>query len=290
MIEVDIMRTKDNNVVKIAVELSDHSSRLTDFNQTLPLSTIIRDLCNFWELADPEQYALQLFKNDRHCYVTEKNRKEIKNGDVLTLTLSASKTAQDILYALNNGTNDQKMVALQQLSKLSTDRTFASEFISKKGDVLLINLIEQKKFQDVMLANCLQSFVELMDHRIISWDVLEPPFIITVASYVNNHSKTQESEIIQAALVILESIVLNSSQNCVQVEKEVTFPNLIVRLEYPNSLVQQNALALINALFLKADVAKRKAIANTLWSKQVRQIIKSKIIDTDQVGGDCFVT
>lgn len=277
------MRLKNSNIVKIAVQFPDNFPKLIDFNQTVPLSTIIRDLCNEWQLPDSDQYALQLSINDRDSYVTEKNRNEIKNGDVLLLTLSASKTAQDILLALNSGTNEQKMTALQQLSKLSVDRTFASEFISKKGDSLIISMIEQKKFQDTMLANCLQSFVELMDHRIVSWDVLEPPFIITVASYVNNHSKSQDPEIIQAALVILESIVLNSTRNSAQVEKEVTLTNLVVRLESPNSLVQQSALALINALFLKADGSKRKAIASTLWSKQVRQVLKTKIIETDQV-------
>jgi hypothetical protein len=97
------------------------------------------------------------------------------------------------------------------------------------------------------------------------------------------HSKTQEPEIIQAALVILESIVLNSTGKCTQVEKEITFPNLVVRLEYPNSVVQQNALALINALLLKADTSKRKHIAATLWSKQVRHVLLTKIIESDQV-------
>lgn len=277
------MRLIDSSIVKIAVEFPGKLAQLIELNQKQPLATIIQDLCNNWELSQPDQYALQFCMNDRQHYVTEKNRNEIKNGDVFQLAHSPSKTAQDILSALSSGTNEEKMTVLQKLPKLSADKTFAYEFINKQGLSLIVSTIEQKKFQDIMLANCLQSFVELMDHRIVSWDILESPFIVTVASYVNNHSKTQEPEIIQAALVILESIVLNSTGKCTQVEKEITFPNLVVRLEYPNSVVQQNALALINALLLKADLSKRKHIAATLWSKQVRHVLLTKIIESDQV-------
>lgn len=279
------MKLKDSSIVKIAVEFEDRTAQLIEFDQKQPLATIIQDLCSAWKLSQPDQYALQFSENNRQNYITEKNRNEIKNGDVLSLTFSPSKTAQDILFILNNGTNDEKINNLEKLSKLSTDMTFALEFINKQGLSLIISIIEQKKCQDLMLAYCLQSFVELMEHGIVSWDILESPFIVTVASYVNNHSKAQEAKIIQAALAILESIVLNSTGKCTQVEKEVTVPNLVVRLENPNPIVQQNAIALINALFLKADPPKRKAISLTLWSKQVRNTLLAKIIETasDQV-------
>lgn len=279
------MKIRDSNIVKIAVESEDLIPKLIEFNQKQPLATIIQDLCTAWELTQPDQYALQFSDNNRQNYVTEKNRNEIKNGVVLRLTYSPSKTAQDILQKLNSGSNEEKTAALQQLSKLSTDMTFALEFINKQGLALIINLIEQKKCHDLMLAYCLQSFTELMDHGIVSWDILESSFIVTVASYVNNHSRTQETKVIEAALSILESIVLNSTGKYVQVEKQVTFPSLVFHLENSNPVVQQNTIALINALFSKADSSRRKEIAAILWSKQVRIIILTKIIETssDQV-------
>jgi len=42
--------------------------------------------------------------------------------------------------------------------------------------------------------------------------------------------------------------------------------------------VQQNALALINALFGKADANKRKAFAATLMSRKYRDIIMQNVV------------
>lgn len=271
---------KDANIVKIAVEMADQNAQLKEFNQTQPLATIIHDLCNGWGLSEPDQYALQFSENNNQNYVTEKNRNEVKNGSVLRLAHSSSKTAHDILQKLNSGSNEEKISALQKLAKLSNDVTFALEFINKQGLGFIIGLIENGKCKGSMLAYSLLSFVELMDHGIVSWDILEVPFINTVASYVNNQATTQDSKVVQSSLSILENIVLNSSGKYGQVEKEVTYPNLVMHLQSQNPAIQLNAIALINALFFKADTAKRKAISGTLCSKQVRNVIWENIVQT----------
>lgn len=271
---------KDSNIVKIAVEMAQQVPQLIEFNQKQPLAAIIQELCNGWGLSDPDQYALQFSENNNQNYITEKNRNEIKNGSVLRLTHSPSTTAHDILQKLNTGTNEEKLNAVRKLSKLSTDMTFALEFINKQGLALMISIVEGGKCKGNMLAYSLISFVELMDHGIVSWDILESPFINKVASYVNNQSVTQEAKVVQASLSILENIVLNSSGKYGQVEKEVTFPNLVMHLQSQNPVIQQNAIALINALFLKADNSKRKAVAATLSSKQVRNVILTNVIQS----------
>lgn len=276
--------TKDSNIVKIAVKMDDLPPQLIEFNQKQPLAAIIQDLCNGWGLQEPDQYALQFADSTNNNYITEKNRNEIKNGSILGLTHSASKTAFDILQKLNSGTNDDKLQAVQKLSKLSTDMTFALEFINKQGLALIISLIEGGKCKSVTLACLLLSFVELMDHGIVSWDILENPFINRVASYVSGQATAQDSSVVQASLSILENIVLNSSGKYTQVEKEVTFPNLVSHLHSQIPFIQQSGIALINALFLKADHAKRKAIAGTLGSKQVRNTILSNILQKSPVG------
>lgn len=124
------------------------------------------------------------------------------------------------------------------------------------------------------------SFVELMDHGIVSWDILESPFINKVASYVNNQATPQEPKVVEASLSILENIVLNSSGKYGQVEKEVTFPNLVMHLQSLSPQIQQNAIALINALFLKADLPKRRAVAATLQSKQLRLVFLTNVIQS----------
>ncbi|XP_051161267.1 engulfment and cell motility protein 1 isoform X1 [Leptopilina boulardi] len=274
---------KDSNIVKIAVEMTDKVPQLIEFNQKQPLTGIITELCNGWSLSDSEFFALQFSENNNQNYITEKNRNEVKNGSVLRLEHSPSKTASDILIQLNSNNTDEQ--SLQKLGVLSIDMTFALEFINKQGLALLISQIESGKYKGSDLAYTLQSFVELMDHGIVSWDILETPFINKVASYVNNQSITQDSSVVKASLSILENIVLNSSGKYTQVEKEVTFPNLVMHLQNNSSQIQQNAIALINALVLKADVSKRRAVSATLQSKQVRNVFLTNVVQsTDQVG------
>lgn len=98
-------------------------------------------MCNGWDLPDAESYSLQFSENNNQNYITEKNRNEVKNGSILRLEFSPSKTANDILAKLNNGTMEEKVVALQKLSKLSRDMTFALEFINKKGLALIISQV-----------------------------------------------------------------------------------------------------------------------------------------------------
>ncbi|OXU25322.1 hypothetical protein TSAR_016297 [Trichomalopsis sarcophagae] len=279
---------KDSNIVKIAVELTNRQAQLIEFNQKQPLTGIIQELCNGWDLPDSESYALQFTENNNQNYITEKNRNEVKNGSILRLEHSPSKTATDILAKLNNGTPEEKVIgALEKLSRLSRDTTFALEFINKKGLALIISQVETEKYKGTALAYCLQSFVELMEHTIVSWDVLEAPFINKVASYVNNQAVAIDSNVIKASLSILENIVINSTTKCGQVEKEITFPNLVHHLESIDSQIQQNAIALINALFMKADMPKRRAVSNTLQSKQVRNVFLANVIQsTGQVGAE----
>lgn len=186
---------KDANVVKIAVEMADQVPQLISFNQKQPLTTIIQDLCNGWGLTDPDQFALQFSENNNENFITEKNRNDVKNGSVLRLTFSPSKTAHDILTKLNGNSLEDKTSALQKLSALSTDITFALEFINKQGLALLITMVEGGKSKGNVLAYSLLSFVELMDHGIVSWDILEVPFINKVASYVNNQSQPQDAKV-----------------------------------------------------------------------------------------------
>ncbi|XP_076297340.1 engulfment and cell motility Ced-12 isoform X2 [Lasioglossum baleicum] len=279
---------KDSNIVKIAVKMTDQVPQLIEFNQKHPLTGIIQELCNGWGLSDPETYSLQFTESNNQNYITEKNRNEVKNGSILKLEFSPSKTASDILTKLNNGTSEEKNTALQKLSTLSTDMTFALEFINKQGLALIISQVEGEKYKGSTLAYSLQSFVELMDHGIVSWDILETPFINKVASYVNSQAITQDISIVEASLSILENIVLNSSGKYAQVEKEVTFQNLVNHLQSVSPQIQQNAIALINALFLKADLSKRKSVALVLQSKHVRNIFLTNIIaeSTSQVGAE----
>lgn len=273
--------TKDSTILKIAVEMlnaPDKVPQLIEFDQSQPLSSIIQLLCKAWGLPDPVNYALQFSESNNQNYITEKNRNEIKNGSVLRLEQSPAKTVQDILAKINTGTEAEQTTALTKLSTVSSDLTFALEFINKNGLSLIIHNIESGKFKGNCLKYALVTFVELMDHGIISWDILQNQFINKVVSFVSNQTNAQDPKIIQSCLSILENIVLNSSGKNSHVEKEITIPSLISHLENQDIVIQQNAIALINAIFSKADMTKRKTIAATLCSKQVRNKIYENLI------------
>lgn len=280
--------TKDSTILKIAVETlyaPDKDAQLTEIDQSQPLSSIIQFICKKWGLPDPENYALQFSETNNKNYITEKNRNEIRNGLVLRLEHSPEKTVKDIRSKITTGTEAEQTAALEKLSVLSSDLTFAHEFIKNKGLPLIINNIESGKFKGNCLKYALITFVELMDHGNTSWDILESQFISKVASFISNNA--QDPKIIQSSLSILENIVLNSSGKNLQVEKEVTIPNLVSHLNTPYqenaSAIHQNTIALINAIFSKADITKRKSIAATLSSKPVRNIVYENLIGFGEI-------
>ncbi|XP_046416980.1 engulfment and cell motility protein 1 isoform X2 [Neodiprion pinetum] len=157
--------TKDSNIVKIAIEMADQQAQLIEFNQKQPLTGIIQELCNAWDLSDPDTYALQ-FSDNNHNYITEKNRNEIKNGSILRLEHSPSKTASDILAKLNNGNNDEKVAALQKLSTLSNDVTFALEFINKQGLALIISQVGSEMAHQLYVLQTL--LLGLLEQRMMT--------------------------------------------------------------------------------------------------------------------------
>ncbi|XP_046738247.1 engulfment and cell motility protein 1 isoform X3 [Diprion similis] len=158
--------TKDSNIVKIAIQMADQQAQLIEFNQKQPLTGIIQELCNAWDLSDPDTYALQFSDNNNHNYITEKNRNEIKNGSILRLEHSPSKTASDILAKLNNGNNDEKVSALQKLSTLSNDVTFALEFINKQGLALIISQVGSEMAHQLYVLQTL--LLGLLEQRMMT--------------------------------------------------------------------------------------------------------------------------
>ncbi|XP_051788821.1 engulfment and cell motility protein 2 isoform X3 [Erpetoichthys calabaricus] len=139
-----------------------------------------------------------------------------------------------------------------------------------------------------MLAFTLTAFLELMDHGIVSWDLISFSFIKQISNYVNQ--PMVDVSILQRSLAILESMVLNSQTQYQRVAHETTVGQLIAHLQVSNQEIQTYAIALINALFLKAPEDRRQEeptnpldlplteMANTLAQKHLRSIILNHVI------------
>ncbi|XP_041061195.1 engulfment and cell motility protein 2 isoform X1 [Carcharodon carcharias] len=271
-----------SDIVKVAIEWPGANAQLIEIDQKKPLIAIIREVCDGWSLPNPEHYTLR-YADGTQLYITEKTRNEIKNGTILRLAISPTRAARQLLERIQSSGLDSRLDALKELAKLSADATFATEFINMEGIFILTllvesgtnNLLDKFSFGE-MLAFTLTAFLELMDHGIVSWDMISIAFIKQIASYVNQ--TTVDASILQRSLAILESMVLNSQSLYKKVAEEITVGQLIAHLQVSNQEIQTYAIALINALFLKAPEDRRQEMSNILAQKQLRSIILNHII------------
>uniref|UniRef100_A0A4W5PGV6 Engulfment and cell motility 2 n=1 Tax=Hucho hucho TaxID=62062 RepID=A0A4W5PGV6_9TELE len=232
-----------SDIVKVAIEWPGANAQLMEIDQKKPLSSIIREV------------------------------------------------SRQLLDRIQSHGIDARLEALKELAKLSADPTFATEFISMEGIGTLARLVESGTQYLVsfcsllsfgeMLAFTLTAFLELMDHGIVSWDLISLSFIKQIAGYVNQ--PMVDVSILQRSLAILESMVLNSHSLYHRVAQEITVGQLIGHLQVSNQEIQTYAIALINALFLKAPEDRRQVstvpeMASTLAQKHLRSIILNHVI------------
>lgn len=272
---------KDASIVKIAVKpLStdpQYVPQLIEFDQKQPLSSIISDLCVNWNLSDCESFSLKFTDSSFDGYVTEKNRSDVKNGFVLKLSYSATKTVGDFLEIFKKGSLVEQLRCLHNLTSLSSDPTFAAEFLLMSGLDLLVKMIEDEKTSGERLEYSLKAFIELMDHGTVSWEILSETFTNRIILLINPPYLAKS--ILESSLSILENVTTNSSK-CFIVERSVTFENLLKLLRDSSPVIQQNTIALINALFARADETKRKVIASTFSTKQYRSVIYECVLNS----------
>ncbi|XP_072169126.1 engulfment and cell motility protein 1-like [Diadema setosum] len=279
---IDPNQRADPNIIRLAIVMDGKSGTLYCLDQSKPLKEIIEEVCSTYNISTAiSDYALQ---GEGEKYITETNRKDLQNGEMLKLTDSPNKAALDIYNKLQSNTPEDIKPALVRLSTASTDLTFAIEFIQNHGIDLLVKMVEEGSQSGDQLALTLQSFIELMDHNVISWDTLSPNFVKKIASFMNK-SGSADAQVTQRALNILESSVLNSVKLYNVIANEITFHNMAPHLENSqNQGIQQNCLALMNALCLKAPEDKKKRFEEALSAKNIRVVIMEKIIRSQNIG------
>uniref|UniRef100_A0A672LXV0 Engulfment and cell motility 2 n=1 Tax=Sinocyclocheilus grahami TaxID=75366 RepID=A0A672LXV0_SINGR len=241
-----------SDIVKVAIEWPGANAQLIEFDQKKPLASIIR------EVSKTDELTRSLYNNS--SVISLISRGDIKNGTILRLAISPMRAARQLLERIQSHGIDARLEALKELAKLSADPTFATEFINMEGLATLARLVESGTQYDFgeMLAFTLTAFLELMDHGIVSWDLISVSFIKQIAGYVNQ--PMVDVSILQRSLAILESMVLNSHSLYQRVAQETPVAQLIAHLQVSNQEIQTYAIALINALFLKTPEDRRQHI------------------------------
>uniref|UniRef100_A0A3P8Z4T6 ELMO domain-containing protein n=1 Tax=Esox lucius TaxID=8010 RepID=A0A3P8Z4T6_ESOLU len=271
-----------SDIVKVAIEWPGANAQLIEIDQVIRSPTFQLILCvcvHRWSLSGSEQFALR-YADGPQLYITEQVNQVKLNGH--------HHHALQLLDRIQSHGIDARLEALKELAKLSADPTFAAEFINMEGIGTLARLVESGTHFGEMLAFTLTAFLELMDHGIVSWDLISLSFIKQIAGYVNQ--PMVDVSILQRSLAILESMVLNSHSLYHRVAQEITVGQLIGHLQVSNQEIQTYAIALINALFLKAPEDRRQEehthpldqrlteMASTLAQKHLRSIILNHVI------------
>ncbi|XP_017329744.1 engulfment and cell motility protein 3 isoform X1 [Ictalurus punctatus] len=278
-----IKMPQQKDIVKIAIQMPGAYPQLIQLDQKKPLSAVIKEVCDRWNLPGPENYALQ-YADGAHTYITESNRLDIKNGSILRLTKAPGRCADDLFKGIQSSDSDVRCESLKQLAVISTDVTFAQEFISRDGHSLLIHIVEDASEAPLIMTHTLTAFMELMDHGIVSWENLSSVFIKKIAGFVN--AKVMDTSIQQVSLDILASMVLSSSSLFHQIREEITLERLISHLQVSNQQLQTKAMALLMALLQTAGEADRQDLFVFLERKNLRQYIHKNIIHSSGPIGD----
>ncbi|XP_060784424.1 engulfment and cell motility protein 3 [Neoarius graeffei] len=274
---------QQKDIVKIAIQMPGAYPQLIQLDQKKPLTAVIKEVCDRWNLPGPENYALQ-YADGAHTYITESNRLDIKNGSILRLTKAPGRCADDLFKGIQSVDSDVRCESLKQLAVISTDVTFAQEFISRDGHSLLVHIVEDANEAPLIMTHTLTAFMELMDHGIVSWENLSTVFIKKIAGFVN--AKAMDTSIQQVSLDILESMVLSSSSLFHQIRLEITLERLISHLQVSNQQLQTKAMALLMALLQTAGEADRQDLFAFLEKKNLRQYIYKNIIHSSGLIGD----
>ena len=211
--------------VKVAIQPNESQGNvpplLMDFEHSNPLTSILKEVCARWDIQNPELYSFKQAepkanagpKGIKFGYLTELNRTELRNGEILCIALAPANQAKETYGKIN--TDSSRSEGIKELAKLSRDITFASEFVQLKGISMLMSLVEKiqpnslPEKQDI--ANILGAFQDLMEHGYVSWDTVGENFVRKVIN--NLKSAYQSSYFAPFAyrnLGILESILLNS--------------------------------------------------------------------------------
>uniref|UniRef100_A0A672ZEZ6 ELMO domain-containing protein n=1 Tax=Sphaeramia orbicularis TaxID=375764 RepID=A0A672ZEZ6_9TELE len=180
--------------------------------------------------------------------------------------------AEDLYKGIQSSDSGVRCDSLKELASVSTDVTFAQEFISRDGHLLLVKIVEDSheyvivmSLTAVIMTHTLTGFMELMDHGIVSWENLSSIFIKKIASFVNG--KSSDASIQQVSLDILESMVLSSHSLFLQVKHEVTMERLIAHLQVTNQQIQTKAMALLMALLQTAGDSDRQVLLLSHFQK-----------------------
>lgn len=247
-------------IVKIAVEYTnpkslDKNQEFFEFDRSLDLSVTIENMCGMMNVPNHQTYALKFsgFSDNDEKYVTEDNKFEVKNGNMLKLKTSAAMEVRTLCNVLKQGSLVEKNQLLMTLSNNCGDPEFVKAFLMNENALdITMNFICNGKTSEKNLKLALKSFAQICEHESFNWDWVTESFLNHL--FVLLHKPETHADVITPLLSILECATLNSDKFLKKIQESVNLIYLFETLErYREITTQKNILALMNALFSKHD-------------------------------------
>ena len=137
--------TDDFNKINLYIE-SDLGNQplLLSWDTALPLRALTAEVCSLWSIKVPDSYALKYTSSDQKYFLTEENRKELKSGQLLHLTESPKKAAEEIKQFLSKDKGEHYDKSVLNLQQISKDTLFVTAFLAIDGMHFLMEAIQKE--------------------------------------------------------------------------------------------------------------------------------------------------
>ena len=141
------------------------------------MSQVVRDLCKYWGIdGGSDGFGLKFETSDE--YVTENSKKNIKDGTILKLCISAKSLAMDIIEKMSSNDVMVSLKGCNSISQSSSDYVVVEYFINFGGINLLFGFLNGNRIMNTSSAqlHCetalLGALVEIMKHEDtpLTWD------------------------------------------------------------------------------------------------------------------------
>ncbi|CAD6184163.1 unnamed protein product [Caenorhabditis auriculariae] len=231
------------------------------------------------QLGLPEGNVYGLLLESPRQFLTASNMNSLSNGFFLIVTVSQS----EFLSRINDA------LSLDDLSKVEWAAAKFSEFpmspslAQQLDNVPIIETVFSCLQKEAALASatattrCLEAVGSLLDLRQqhSGWRPIREDAVSTVASFVTGRSKREDTNIVIAALQLLEQFInYNNGPLNEFVLKEVALESLVRHLEKSDERVAVASLSLMNALLRISSEERRAEALENLQNVPFRSVVK----------------
>jgi len=259
-------------------------------DQRRPVDDIVREVCEHVGKPDPSQWAFKvpIGKNEDgtevEVYVNAENKELLKDGTVLKLSKSPAGTADSLRKKLNApNPND----CLKELHKEANDSTFSKLFVAAGGLIRLKEIIDQllSSGKDlIVLGFALNAFHKLVTH--LTDDGKNPwknyddgQFYNAIIKYIKKGDIPPM--VVRSSLQIAGAYVRHTDVEqgfaSIYNTKNNGLKFVTEHLKSPDSIIQEAAVMLINAINKKCPDRTKKELSLVIDKLNVKGHLSQRV-------------